>query len=96
MTLNCATDRGNDQNWNSTHSWSVQGSDATLSTATENPIHPNNPHYAVFDVNAAEQTALSNPLANGIALKKGEKYNFCTLVKYLEVRRPEQVLVKLG
>ena len=25
------TDRGNDQNWNSTHSWSVQGSDATLS-----------------------------------------------------------------
>ena len=78
------TDRGNDQNWNSTHSWSVQGSDATLSIATENPIHPNNPHYAVFDVNAAEQTALMNAGFDGIALKKDEKYDFSLFGKVLE------------
>ena len=88
------TDRGNDQNWNSTHSWSVQGSDATLSTATENPIHPNNPHYAVFDVNAAEQTALVNAGFDGIALKKGEKYDFSLFGKVLE-GKGGKVLVNL-
>ena len=88
------TDRGNDQNWNSTHSWSVQGSDATLSIATENPIHPNNPHYAVFDVNAAEQTALVNAGFDGIALKKGEKYDFSLFGKVLE-GKGGKVLVNL-
>ena len=88
------TDRGNDQNWNSTHSWSVQGSDATLSIATENPIHPNNSHYAVFDVNAAEQTALMNAGFDGIALKKGEKYDFSLFGKVLE-GKGGKVLVNL-
>ena len=88
------TDRGNDQNWNSTHSWSVQGSDATLSIATENPIHPNNPHYAVFDVNAAEQTALMNAGFDGIALKKDEKYDFSLFGKVLE-GKGGKVLVNL-
>ena len=88
------TDRGNDQNWNSTHSWSVQGSDATLSIATENPIHPNNSHYAVFDVNAAEQTALVNAGFDGIALKKGEKYDFSLFGKVLE-GKGGKVLVNL-
>ena len=73
---------GNDPDWNSTHSWSVQGSDATLSIATENPIHPNNPHYAVFDVSAAEQTALVNAGFDGIALKKGEKYDTRTAYRF--------------
>lgn len=32
------TDRGNDRNWNSTHSWSVQGDGATLNIRTDAPI----------------------------------------------------------
>lgn len=71
-----------------------QGSDATLSIATENPIHPNNSHYAVFDVNAAEQTALVNAGFDGIALKKGEKYDFSLFGKVLE-GKGGKVLVNL-
>lgn len=87
-------DRGNDPDWNSTHSWTVRGTDATLSIATENPVHPNNPHYAVFDVTAAEQTALVNTGFDGIAVKKGEKYDFSLFAKVL-AGRGGRVLVNL-
>ncbi len=78
------TDRGNDQNWNSTHSWSVRGENGKLSIATENPIHPNNPHYAVFEVNMPAEVSLVNSGFDGIAVKKEEKYDFSFFSKMLE------------
>lgn len=78
------TDRGNDQNWNSTHSWSVRGENGKLSIATENPIHPNNSHYAVLEVNMPAEVLLVNSGFDGIAVKKGEKYDFSFFSKMLE------------
>ncbi len=78
------TDRGNDQNWNSTYSWSVRGENGKLSIATENPIHPNNSHYAVFEVNMPAEVSLVNSGFDGIAVKKGEKYDFSFFSKMLE------------
>ncbi len=78
------TDRGNDQNWNSTHSWRVRGENGKLSIATENPIHPNNSHYAVLEVNMPAEVSLVNSGFDGIAVKKGEKYDFSFFSRMLE------------
>ena len=77
------TDRGNDRNWNSTHSWSVQGDGATLNIRTDAPIHPNNPHYAVLDVRQPG-AALQNAGFDGIVVKKGEKYDFSLFSKAMK------------
>lgn len=77
------TDRGNDRNWNSIHSWSVQGNGATLSIRTDAPIHPNNPHYAVLDVRQPG-AALQNAGFDGIVVKKGEKYDFSLFSKAMK------------
>lgn len=73
---------GRDQNWNSRHSWSLKGSNATFDIATENPVHPNNPHYAVLKVDQPG-AALVNEGFDRIPLKKGEKYNFSLFSKQL-------------
>ena len=78
------TDRGNDRNWNSTHSWNVRGGNGKLSIATENPIHPNNSHYAVLEVDMPAEVSLVNSGFDGIAVKKGEKYDFSFFSKMLE------------
>ena len=78
------TDRGNDQNWNSTHSWRVRGENGKLSIATENPIHPNNSHYAVLEVNMPAEVSLVNSGFDGLAVKKGEKYDFSFFSRRLE------------
>lgn len=77
------TDRGNDRNWSSTHSWSVQGDGATLNIRTDAPIHPNNPHYAVLDVRQPG-AALQNAGFDGIVVKKGEKYDFSLFSKAMK------------
>ncbi len=74
---------GRDENWNPRHSWSVKGGNATFEIATDQPIHPNNPHYAVFKVDQPG-AALANVGFDGIALKKGDKYNFSLFSKQLE------------
>lgn len=79
------TDRGNDQNWNSTHSWSVRGEDATLNIGTENPIHANNAHYAILEVNSPG-AALMNTGFDGIVLKAGEKYELSFFSKILSAK----------
>ena len=59
----------------STHSWSLQGEHATFAIDSAAPVHPNNPHYAVLDVRTPG-AALVNEGFDGIALRKGEKYDF--------------------
>ena len=62
------SDRGGDQNWNSTHSWALKGEHAAFTIDTVAPIHPNNPHYAVLKVDQPG-AVLTNAGFDGIALK---------------------------
>ena len=69
------SDREGDRNWNSTHSWMLKGEKATLAIRTADPIHMNNPHYAVLTIEQPGAT-LENAGFDGIALNNGEKYDF--------------------
>ena len=71
---------GRDKNWNNTSVWSVDGK-ATFSIDTINPIHPNNPHYAVVKSNGGG--TLRNEGFDGIVLRKGQQYNFSCFAKLL-------------
>lgn len=75
-------DGNQDKSWNSMYAWSVQGDAASLSIHEENPIHANNPHYAVLDIKQAG-AALVNSGFDGILVKKGEKYDFSLFTKIL-------------
>lgn len=73
-------DRGGDRNWNSTHSWIAPEKGIRFSIADENPVHPNNPHYAVLDVETPG-SSLTNQGFGGIALKGGDTYDFSMYAK---------------
>ncbi|WP_373850515.1 alpha-L-arabinofuranosidase C-terminal domain-containing protein, partial [Bacteroides heparinolyticus] len=89
------TDRGNDRNWNSTHSWALaDAGSATLNIETFSPLHPNNPHYAVLEVRSAPGAGLVNSGFDGIAVKEGARYDFSLFGKVLE-GKGGKVVVKL-
>ncbi|SFE38249.1 alpha-L-arabinofuranosidase C-terminal domain-containing protein [Thermophagus xiamenensis] len=67
--------KGRDPNWNSFYAWHLIGEHAVFSIDTVNPVHPNNPHYAVLRIEKPG-ALLSNEGFNGIALKAGENYDF--------------------
>lgn len=71
---------GHDKKWTSTHSWSLEGDHANFMIDSSASIHPNNPHYAVLDVRSPG-AALVNEGFDGIAVKKGEKYDFSVFTK---------------
>lgn len=56
--------------WSATTSWHTDDAAGRPVIATADPIHPNNPHYAVL-----KGQTLSNSGFDGIPLKKGEKYD---------------------
>lgn len=85
---------GSREGWDNTYAWAVKGEHASLSIATENPVHKNNPHYAVLDVQQPG-AALQNPGFDGIALKKGEKYDFSFFVRVPESSKGGKVIVRL-
>ncbi|WP_373835617.1 alpha-L-arabinofuranosidase C-terminal domain-containing protein, partial [Bacteroides heparinolyticus] len=88
-------DRGNDRNWNSTHSWALaDAGSATLNIETFSPLHPNNPHYAVLEVRSAPGAGLVNSGFDGIAVKEGARYDFSLFGKVLE-GKGGKVVVKL-
>lgn len=64
-------DRGD---WNALTGWTTQGG-LTAEIATEDPIHSNNPHYAVLTTDTQSGT-LVNEGFDGIVVRKGEKYIF--------------------
>lgn len=68
--------------WTTGTSWKVNGQ-AQLSFATENPIHKNNPHYAVLNITNQPGASLINEGFDGIVLKKGDKYDFSLFAKVL-------------
>ncbi len=69
------------ENWGPKDAWKVDGNNIDFSIATENPVHPNNPHYARLDVKSGIAGSVNfasdgfvNSGFDGIALKKGEPY----------------------
>ena len=67
-----AGERARRKGWGPTYAWEASDG-ATLTIATDNPIHPNNAHYAVLDVTKAG-ASLANTGYNGIAVTKDKKY----------------------
>lgn len=68
--------------WNSTTAWllvnaegKAEDAGAAFTIGTDNPLHANNAHYAVLDVQQPG-ISLQNSGFDGISLKKGEKYDF--------------------
>lgn len=72
--------RGQDPAWNATYAWSIKGSGSTLEIAVEQPIHANNPHYAVLKTGALG-AALVNTGFDGIPVRQGEAYDFSAFVR---------------
>lgn len=62
--------------WNGAYAWTLEGDGGkfTVEAGTE-PIHANNPHYAILDIHQPG-VMLKNTGYDGIVLKKGEKYDF--------------------
>ena len=88
------SDREGDKNWNSTHSWKLEGENATFTISTSDPILPTNPHYAVLKTNQPG-AALTNTGFDGIALKAGEKYDFSLFARIPEGSKSGKLLVRL-
>lgn len=79
---------GDHSNWNAFTSWEyiTKGYGyGTISIETQSPIHPNNPHYVVLNVEeeGSEGIGLKNPGFDGIVIKAGEKYNFSVFLRLL-------------
>ena len=64
--------------WTPTTAWTLHqnGQEATLEVGTDQPLHANNPHYAVLQASAEGTSVLRNGGWDGIALKQGERYDF--------------------
>lgn len=96
---------GHDKNWNSSHSWKLvitnqaskeTANDATFTIDTAVPLHPNNPHYALLSVSTAANAALINEGFDGIALKKGERYDFSLFGKVVKGKEGKLRIRLLG
>ena len=80
-----ASDR---QDWNPLTAWQFtkEGySYGTISVETSAPVHPNNPHYIVLNIEEAgrEGLSLTNTGFDGIPVKAGEQYDFSIFAKQL-------------
>ena len=71
-----------DKNWNSKHSWRLDGTNSEFSIDSIAPIHYNNRHYAVLETNSVG-ASLVNSGFDGIAIKKGETYHLSLFAKQL-------------
>lgn len=83
------TDRGNDKNWNAMTAWNVEGGKHSIKT--DNPIHPNNPHYINLVVENTG-TELTNSGFDGIPVKAGEIYDLSMRIRTAE---PSKINVSL-
>lgn len=75
--------RGRNKAWTAQYAWTLEGDGGQWSIATEQPIHENNPHYALLDVRQAGKVALLNTGFDGMVIRKGEKYDFSLFAKQI-------------
>lgn len=88
------SDREGDKNWNSMHSWNLKGEKTAFTIDTADPIHANNPHYAVLKV-GQPGAALTNTGFDGIALKAGEKYDFSLFARVPQGSKSNKLVIRL-
>ena len=87
-------DGNKDRNWNSRYAWSVEGEGMAFDVSTDQPVHPNNPHYAVLDV-AQPGGGFTNTGFDGIAVKEGEKYDFSLFTRTPDGKGGGKAVVRL-
>lgn len=80
--------------WDATTAWSVEGLEFTIDTVA--PISANNPHYAVLRNASGQQGKLTNSGYDGIAVKKGEKYDFSIFGRLAEGNNGNVVVLILS
>lgn len=87
---------GDFRNFNAAYAWTVlkENVPSAVTIATENPIHVNNPHYAVLEVKQPG-TMLQNEGFDGIALKKGKKYDLSLFTRIAPGGKGSKVTVRL-
>lgn len=94
-----SAERGRER-FSSHYAWTlVAGKEADahvqpLQIADEEPLHPNNPHYAVVQVTKPD-VALQNKGYDGIVLKKGEKYDFSFFARVADEHRGGKWKIRL-
>ena len=66
--------------WNALTGWNVP-KELNPTIATEDPIHPNNPHYLVLDAPEDNNAALDNEGFRGMVFREGESYLFSVFAK---------------
>lgn len=74
---------GRDKEWNNKYAWTLKGEGASFTIDIRRPIHPNNPHYALLTTEGAG-AELMNGGFDGIAVKRGERYDFSLFVKVIK------------
>jgi len=89
----------NRSSWNAFTAWDFTTKGygyGNISLETSTPIHRNNPHYVIIKVEEPgnEGVGLTNHGFDGIAVKKGQQYNFSVFVKQLSPA-PLKLQVKL-
>lgn len=86
---------GSRKGWDNGYAWSVRQLEGAwpVTIASENPLHENNPHYAVLQVEPG--VTLQNDGFDGISLKKGEKYDFSLFTRLPENSKGGKILVRL-
>ncbi len=76
------------RDWNSLTAWKYQTDGfgyGTISVETAAPVHPNNPHYILLDIQDEGQkgVGLENSGFDGIPVKAGKNYNFSVFLNVL-------------
>ncbi len=86
---------GSREGWDNGYAWSVRQLEGAspVTIASENPLHENNPHYAVLQVEPG--ITLQNDGFDGISLKKGERYDFSLFARLPENSKGGKILVRL-
>ena len=73
--------------WNALTSWELvqaTGSNAELITASESPLHPDNPHHAILRIpDGSSGAGLKNSGFDGIPVKAGESHVFSVFARQL-------------
>ena len=87
-----------DTTWNSYKSWSLEGEYASFTIDTVSPIHSNNKHFAVLNIEKVG-AGFANEGFDGIPVKSGERYDFSVfarshLIMFINIHGPCQTLQK--
>ncbi len=76
--------KGGNKEWTAQYAWRLEGNGGSWQIAEKNPIHPNNAHYALLEVQEPGAVTLVNEGFDGIVVRKGEKYDFSMFARQLE------------